>query len=210
MADIFELFKKISTSSSSSNTPVKFLVAGLGNPGKEYEHTRHNAGFLSIDYIAVQKGIKTDRVRFNALTATCEIAGVGVLLIKPQTFMNLSGKAVAEAARFYKIAPENIIVISDDTSFEVGKLRVRRNGSAGGHNGLKSINECIGNEAYPRIKVGVGKKPHPEYDLADWVLSNFTSDELKKLDEIYPKVLSGVEKIILGDVEGAMQICNAK
>ncbi len=210
MADIFELFKKISTSSELGNTPIKFLVVGLGNPGKDYEHTRHNAGFLSIDCIAAQKGVKIDRAKFNALTAVCEIAGVGVLLIKPQTFMNRSGKAVAEAARFYKIASENIIVISDDTSFEVGKLRVRRNGSAGGHNGLKSINECIGNEAYPRIKVGVGKKPHSEYDLADWVLSNFNEEELKKLDEIYPRVLLGVEKIILGDIEGAMQICNAK
>ncbi len=210
MADIFELFKRISNSNTPSNAPIKFLVVGLGNPGKEYEHTRHNAGFLTIDFIAEQKGIKVDRVKFNALTAACEIGGVGVLLVKPQTFMNLSGKAVAEAARFYKISPENVIVISDDTSFDVGKLRVRRNGSAGGHNGLKSINECLGGEEYPRIKIGVGKRPHPDFDLADWVLSPFTAEELKKLSEVYPRVLSGIEKIILGDIDGAMQICNTR
>ncbi len=210
MADIFELFKRISTSSTSNTLPVKLLVVGLGNPDKEYEHTRHNAGFLAVDYIAAQRGIKVDRVKFNALTAVCELGGVGVLLVKPQTYMNNSGKAVAEAARFYKIAPENIIVISDDTSFDVGKLRVRRSGSAGGHNGLKSINECIGSTEYPRIKIGVGKRTHPDFDLADWVLSPFNEDELKKLEEIYPRVLSGIEKIILGDIDGAMQICNAR
>ncbi len=210
MADIFELFKRISTPRAVSNAPIKFLVVGLGNHGKEYEYTRHNAGFLSVDYIAEQKGIKIDRVKFNALTATCEIGGAGVLLMKPQTFMNLSGKAVSEAARFYKIAPENIIVISDDTSFDVGKLRVRRNGSAGGHNGLKSINECIGSTEYPRIKVGVGKRPHPDFDLADWVLSPFTADERKVLGDVYSRVLSGIEKIILGDIDAAMQLCNTK
>ncbi len=209
MADIFELFKKISTSGASS-APVKFLVAGLGNPGREYENTRHNAGFLSIDYIAAQKGARIDRAKFNALTAVVDIGGGGVLLMKPQTFMNLSGRAVAEAARFYKLAPENIIVISDDISLDVGRLRVRRGGSAGGHNGLKSINEELASESYPRIKVGVGKKPHADFDLAAWVLSSFGKDELEALGSVYPRVYAGVEKILAGDIDGAMQICNAK
>ncbi len=210
MADIFDLFKKISSSSSASTAPVRFLLVGLGNPGKEYENTRHNAGFLSVDYIAEKKGVRIDRVKFKALTATVEIGGVGVLLMKPQTFMNLSGEAVGEAARFYKLAPENVIVISDDTTLDVGRLRVRRSGSAGGHNGLKSINEHLGTDAYPRIKVGVGQKPHKDFDLADWVLSAFSKEDTEKLCEVYVRVLSGAEKMIAGDIDGAMQICNGK
>ena len=130
--------------------------------------------------------------------------------MKPQTFMNLSGEAVGEAARFYKLDPSRIIVLSDDISLEVGKLRVRRKGSAGGHNGLKSINEHIGSEEYARIKIGVGQKPHPNYDLASWVLSEFSAQEYCKLLELRDTVASGIEKIILGDMDGAMQICNKK
>ncbi len=210
MADIFDLFKKISSGSSAAAAPVKFIVAGLGNPGKEYENTRHNAGFLTIDYIAEKKGVRVDRVKFKALTATADIGGCGVLLMKPQTFMNLSGEAVGEAARFYKIPPENVIVISDDTTLDVGRLRVRRSGSAGGHNGLKSINEQLASEGYPRIKVGVGQKPHKDYDLAAWVLSAFSTDEQKALAEAYPRAMLGLEKIIAGDIDAAMQICNGK
>ena len=210
MADIFDLFKKISKDSGSSVTPVEYIVVGLGNPGIQYAITRHNAGFILIDEIAAKYSVRVDRAKYKALTAEATICGKRVLLMKPQTFMNLSGEAVGEAARFYKIDPSKIIVLSDDISLDVGKLRVRRKGSAGGHNGLKSINEHIGSDEYPRIKIGVGQKPHPDYDLAAWVLSNFSSEEQKSLVGLRDIVASGVEKIIQGDVDGAMQICNKK
>ena len=210
MANIFDLFKQISTDNDAKTLPVEYIVVGLGNPGEKYANTRHNAGFLSIDYIAEKKSVRIDRAKFKSLTATVEIGGKGVLLMKPQTFMNLSGEAVGQAARFYKLGADRIIVISDDISLDVGRLRVRRKGSAGGHNGLKSINEHLGTDAYPRVKVGVGEKPHPDFELADWVLSSFDKTELQKLAQIYPTVLSGIEKIVSGDVDGAMQICNGK
>lgn len=210
MANIFDLFKQISSTDSARTAPVKFIVAGLGNPGAQYADTRHNAGFLSVDYIADKKGIKIDRAKFSALVATVEIGGIGVLLMKPQTFMNLSGEAIGEATRFYKLAPENVIVISDDISLDVGRLRVRRKGSDGGHNGLKSISAHLSSNNYPRIKVGVGQKPHADYELADWVLSSFSKEDKEKLAEAYPKILVGIEKIVSGDVDGAMQICNGK
>ena len=210
MADIFELFKKISNGGDTVNSPVEYIIVGLGNPGKQYETTRHNAGFLMIDALASRYSATVNRGKHKALVGEATIGGKRVLLMKPQTFMNLSGEAVGEAMRFYKLDVSKIIVISDDISLDVGKLRVRRKGSAGGHNGLKSINECLGSEDYSRIKIGVGKKPHPDYDLADWVLSNFSSDEQKALSELYDVVCRGIEKIVLGDIDGAMQICNAK
>ena len=210
MANIFDLFKQISSGEQSKSLPVEYMIVGLGNPGSQYENTRHNAGFLAIDYIASSKGIRIDRAKFKALTAITEISGKGVLLVKPQTFMNLSGEAVGEAARFYKLPAENIIVISDDISLDVGRLRVRRKGSDGGHNGLKSINAHLGSDAYPRIKVGVGQKPHPDFELADWVLSAFDKFETESLAQTYPRILAGVEKIVSGDVDGAMQLCNGK
>ena len=210
MANIFDLFKQISTTSVEKNLPVEFLIVGLGNPGKEYENTRHNAGFLSIDYIAEKKGVKIDRARFKSLTAVTDIGGKGVLLLKPQTFMNLSGDAVREAAQFYKIPAENIIVISDDINLDVGRLRVRKSGSAGGQKGLNDIIEKLGTQDIPRIRVGVGKKPHPDYDIKDWVLSSFTKEEGGMLSEAYPRVLTGIEKMVSGDIDGAMQICNGK
>lgn len=210
MANIFDLFKQISSADSVKTAPVKFIVAGLGNPGKDYENTRHNAGFLAIDSLAANKGVKIDRAKFQALTAVVEIGGVGVLLMKPQTYMNNSGSAVSEAARFYKVAAENIIVISDDVNLDVGRLRVRKSGSAGGQKGLNDIIEAMGTEAIPRIRVGVGKKPHPDYDIKDWVLSSFSSAEIKALSENFGRVASGIERIVSGDVDGAMQICNCK
>lgn len=210
MANIFDLFKQISSADIVKTAPVKFIVAGLGNPGKDYENTRHNAGFLAIDSLAVSKGVKIDRAKFQALTAVVEIGGVGVLLMKPQTYMNNSGSAVSEAARFYKVAAENIIVISDDVNLDVGRLRVRKSGSAGGQKGLNDIIEAMGTEAIPRIRVGVGKKPHPDYDIKDWVLSSFSVTEMKALSENFGRVASGIERIVSGDVDGAMQICNGK
>ena len=210
MANIFDLFKQISTNSGATSAPVEYIVVGLGNPGLQYEKTRHNAGFILIDLLAQKYSTHVDRSKYKALVGEATIGGKRVLLMKPQTFMNLSGEAVGEAARFYKLDPSRVIVLSDDISLDVGKLRVRRKGSAGGHNGLKSIGEHLGSDEYPRLKIGVGQKPHPDYDLASWVLSNFSSEEYKKLTELYDTVAVGVEKIILGDIDAAMQICNKK
>ena len=209
MANIFDLFKQISSNDSAkSNQPIGFIIVGLGNPGDKYSTTRHNAGFMAIDFIARKYGVRIDRSRFKALCGECEIAGARVLLMKPQTFMNLSGEAVGEAVRFYKLAPEKVIVLSDDISLDCGRLRVRRKGSAGGHNGLKSINEHLGTDAYPRVKIGVGQKPHPDYELADWVLANLPAEDQKKMSDSFDILCNGVEKLIAGDIDGAMQICN--
>ena len=210
MANIFDLFKQISSEKSEGISPVEYIVVGLGNPGPQYEKTRHNAGFILIDALAQKYSVRIDRAKYKALVAEANIGGKRVMLMKPQTFMNLSGEAVGEAARFFKLDASHVIVLSDDISLDVGKLRVRRKGSAGGHNGLKSINEHLSSEEYPRIKIGVGQKPHPEYDLASWVLSNFSSDEYKRLTDLCDTVVAGVERIISGDVDSAMQICNKK
>ena len=154
-----------------------WLVVGLGNPGAQYAGTRHNTGFLALDILAGQLGVKVERSRFRALTGTANYHGNKLILMKPQTYMNASGLAVEPAAHFYKVPPERVLVIFDDISLPVGRLRVRKDGSAGGHNGLKSIIHELGSENFPRVKVGVGAKPHPDYDLADWVLSNFTKEE---------------------------------
>ena len=162
-------------------TTVDWLIVGLGNPGPEYERTRHNVGFRTADLLAEQAGVKLDRARFRALIRQTELAGRRVLLLKPQTFMNNSGEAVQLAAMFYKIPIDRILILSDDVSLPLGRIRVRAEGSAGGHNGLKSIISHLGSQTFPRIKIGVGEKPHPDYDLADWVLSRFTPEEEKHL-----------------------------
>ncbi|MBQ8005321.1 MAG: aminoacyl-tRNA hydrolase [Clostridia bacterium] len=211
MADIFDLFRQIAQKKEETSTsePVSYLVVGLGNPGDKYFHTRHNAGFLALDYISQKVNSRIDRAKFKALIGEANIANKRLLLMKPQTFMNNSGEAVAEAARFYKIPPENIIVIFDDISLDVGRMRVRRDGSAGGHNGIKSIIACIGSDKFPRIKIGVGQKPHPDFDLADWVLSEFGKDDKEKLFSMFGFVYEGLLKLLLGDIEGAMQLCNS-
>ena len=162
---------------------VSWLVVFLGNPGKEYENTRHNAGFLCADAMEKLTGTAINKLRFHALTARCTVAGEGVLLLKPQTYMNLSGDAVGEAARFYKIPAEKVIVISDETALPIGRVRVRRSGSAGGHNGLKSIIAALGGENFPRIRLGVGGKPHEDYDMRDCVLSRFTGQDLQDITD---------------------------
>ncbi len=212
MADIFDLFKKLEKEKEekeSSLAPISHLIVGLGNPGDKYFHTRHNAGFLALDFISQKVNAKIDRSKFKALVGEASIGGKRVLLMKPQTFMNLSGEAVAEAARFYKIAPENIIVIFDDISLDVGRIRVRRDGSAGGHNGMKSIIACIGSDAFPRIKIGVGQKPHPDFDLADWVLSEFSKEDKEKLFNMFGYSYDGLLKLLENDIDGAMQLCNS-
>lgn len=210
MANIFDLFKQISTGSDTGSGAVEYILVGLGNPGKEYERTRHNAGFMAMDYISGRCGARIDRAKFSALVGETTINGKRVLLMKPQTFMNSSGEAVAAAAKFYKIASENIIVISDDVSLDVGRVRVRRKGSHGGQKGLKSIQECLGTEDYQRIKIGVGAKPHPDYDMAAWVLSTFEPKDIEAISENYPRIYDGLCKMLEGDTEEAMQICNKK
>ena len=211
MANIFDLFKQISSSESSKSTqPISFIVVGLGNPGDKYTTTRHNAGFMAIDAVAEKYGARIDRARFKALCGECEIAGARVLLMKPQTFMNLSGDAVVEAANFYKIPVENIIVLSDDVNLDVGRMRVRKNGSDGGQKGLRSIILRMNSDNFPRIRFGVGKKPHPDYDMADWVLGNLSESDKKAIYDCFVVSYDGLEKIISGDVDAAMQICNSK
>ena len=210
MADIFELFKKISSENTVSREPISHIVVGLGNPGEQYLHTRHNAGFLAIDYICNKYNARVNKSAHKALVGEATIGGKRVLLVKPQTYMNLSGESVKSALDFYKIKPENLIVIYDDISLDVGRLRVRRDGSAGGHNGIKSIIANIGTQIFPRIKVGVGQKPHPDYDLASWVLSEFKNEELKALEGTFPTVCEGLEKILTASIDDAMQVCNKK
>ena len=164
-----------------SSGGVRWLVVCLGNPGLRYEGTRHNAGFMTADALAKKLNVSVNRARFRALTATAEIGGEKVLLMKPQTYMNLSGEAAAQAAKFYHIPPERVLVVSDETALPIGKLRVRSKGSAGGHNGLKSLIACLGSDQFPRIRLGVGAPPHEDYDMADWVLSAFKNQDAENI-----------------------------
>ncbi len=186
-----------------------YMIVGLGNPGAKYESTRHNAGFICLDAIAEKHSIKVNKLKFKALVGEGRIEGRRCLLMKPQTFMNLSGEAVREAAAFYKIPAENIIVIYDDISLDPGKLRIRRKGSDGGHNGMKNIILHLGSNAFPRVKVGVGAKPNPEYDLADWVLSRFTASEAKEIKKAAEDALGAVEIMVSGDIDKAMSRYNS-
>ena len=201
MSNIFDLFKKIETTPQG---PVSFIIVGLGNVGKQYELTRHNAGFLAIDRIAEKYGARIDRVKFHATVGECTIGGKRVLLMKPTTLMNRSGLAVGEAASFYKIPAENILVLHDEISFDPGMLRIRRKGSAGGHNGLKSLIASLGSDEFPRVKIGVGKKPNPEYDLADWVLGKMPEGDMKAMSSRFDDIATASEMIVKGDIDGAM------
>ena len=203
MSNIFDLFKKIEQSSATS-APVSFIIVGLGNIGKQYETTRHNAGFIAVDYIAEKFGTKIDRVKFHSTVGEATIAGARVLLMKPSTLMNNSGVAVGEAATFYKIPPERVLVLHDEISFDPGIIRIRRKGSAGGHNGLKSIIARLPGENFPRIKIGVGKKPSPEYDLADWVLGKFPESDMKTLRSRLDDIATAAEMIVGEKIDEAM------
>ena len=187
---------------------VSWLIVFLGNPGPKYECTRHNAGFMAGDALAKKLGVSINRLRFKALTAAAEINGEKVLLMKPQTFMNLSGEAVGQAARFYKIPPERVLVVSDEISLPLGKLRVRPKGSAGGHNGLKSIITSLGSDAFPRIRIGVGAPPHPDYDMADWVLSVFRNQDLEDMLAASDRAAEAVTTYISDGPERAMNRFN--
>lgn len=162
-------------------TDNAWLIVGLGNPGREYERTRHNTGFRAIDLLAEKLGCRIDRAKFQGLYGQSVYNGCKLFLLKPQTFMNLSGRSVVQMSAFFDIPPERIIVLFDDISLEPGRLRIRGNGSAGGHNGIKSIIQELGSQDFPRVKIGVGAKPHPDFDLADWVLSGFSAAEEKAL-----------------------------
>lgn len=195
--------------SKESGGSFDLMIVGLGNPGKQYETTRHNAGFICIDLLAEKHGIKITKLKFKALMGDGRINGRRCLLLKPQTYMNLSGEAVKEAADFYKIPPEKIVVICDDISLEPGKIRIRRKGSAGGQNGMKNIISHLGTDNFPRIKVGVGAKPNPEYDLADWVLSRFSNSEAKLIKEASDKVIGAVEYMAEDKIDKAMSDYNS-
>ena len=209
MSNIFELFDKIRTGSDSALTgPVEYVIAGLGNPGLKYENTRHNAGFMTVDTLAQKHDFTIKKLRFKSLTGEVMLGGKRCLVIKPSTFMNNSGEAVVEALNFYKLPPENLIVCFDDISLEPGRIRIRRKGSDGGHNGIKSIIYLTGSDNFPRVKIGVGQKPSKDYDLADWVLSEFRSEDIPKLREAADNACEALELIVKGSIDKAMNSFN--
>ena len=185
------------------------MIVGLGNPDKKYAFTRHNAGFLCVDMLAEKHGFTVKKLKFRSLLGDAVLGGHRCLILKPQTYMNLSGEAVREAAAFYKIPPERILVLFDDISLDVGKLRIRRKGTDGGHNGIKNIIYHLASDRFPRIKIGVGKKPHPDYDLADWVLSEFKKDEEAPLKSALENACSAVELLLDGEIDKAMNLYNS-
>jgi PTH1 family peptidyl-tRNA hydrolase len=197
--------KKIFEIAPVPSGPVEYIIVGLGNPGKEYEGTRHNAGFMAASVVASKCGATVSKSKFKSLYLDTMLCGHHVLLLKPQTFMNISGEAVRDAKAFYKIPMERVIIIYDDISLPPGKIRVRGNGSAGGHNGIKSIISLTGTDVFPRVKIGVGAKPRPEYDLADWVLSKPAPEDAKLIIESLENAYLAVEAII---TEGTGQAMN--
>lgn len=210
---VFDIFAKLERDRAKTETrtqPVEWLVVGLGNPGSKYEGTRHNAGFRALDAYCAQSGQRIDRMKFKALVGEGTLGGKRVLLMKPQTFMNLSGEAVRDAAEFYKIPAAHIIVLSDDISLDVGTLRVRSKGSAGGQNGLKNIIYHLKTDEFPRIKIGVGHKPHPDYDLSDWVLSRFAADEQQAIDAACRDAMAAAACLIAEGCPAAAQKYNGK
>lgn len=201
-------FRRFAKPAQSSRAP-EFLIAGLGNPGKKYAATRHNAGFLCTLLLAQQHNFEINRLRFQSLTGEVTLAGHRCLVLQPQTFMNNSGVAIKAAADFYKIPPENIIVVFDDVSLPPGRLRIRRKGSDGGHNGIKSILYHLQSDAFPRIKLGVGAKPNPEWDMADWVLSKMSDADMKALRTASEQACDALELLVAGDIEKAMGLYNS-
>lgn len=187
---------------------AEWIVAFLGNPGLKYNGTRHNAGFMAADAMEKKLGVSINKMRFKALTQTVDIGGKKVLLMKPQTYMNLSGDAIVQAANFYKVPPERVIVVSDETALPIGRLRIRRGGSAGGHNGLKSVIARLGTDQFPRIRLGVGDKPHQDYDMADWVLSAFKGQDAADMELVAKKAADAVECYITEGADRAMNKFN--
>ena len=194
--DIFEKLKKLSAERETAMGKPEYIIVGLGNPGVAYENTRHNAGFLAVAAMEKKYGFSVNIHKFKALVGRAVIGGKSCLVMKPETFMNNSGEAVSDA------------MVYDDISLDVGKMRIRRNGSAGGHNGIKSIIALCGGQDFPRVKIGVGKKPHPDYNLADWVLSRFTDEEMKKLSDVDKNTCEAVELMVQGKINEAMNKFN--
>lgn len=196
------MFNKFKSKFSGSGFDM--MIVGLGNPGLEYEGSRHNIGFAALDAVCEKYGAECKKMKFRSYMGDAKIEGKRVLLLKPLTYMNLSGEAVGEAARFYKISPENILVMFDDISLQPGVIRIRRKGSAGGHNGIKDIIAHLGSEDFPRIKIGVGEKPHPDYELKDWVLGKFPADQKKKVAGAIDNAVSAVGEILKRGLDSAM------
>lgn len=207
---IADIFNKL----ESERTPapqgaVEYIICGLGNPGTQYEGTRHNIGFMTIDTLCDKYKLDCKKLRFKSLTCDAMISGKRCLIMKPTTFMNNSGEAVTEAMSFYKIPPERTVIVFDDISLEPGKLRIRRKGSDGGHNGIKSIIYLSGSDMFPRIKMGVGAKPHPDYNLADWVLGHFRKEQAEALETAMDNAVSSIELMVGGKMNEAMNKFNS-
>jgi PTH1 family peptidyl-tRNA hydrolase len=198
-----DLFEKIKSGSSSRGN-MKYIIVGLGNPGSKYANTRHNVGFWAIDKLAADLRVEIKKSDFKSLCCEAVIADKRVLLLKPHTYMNLCGEAVYAVASWYKLPMERVIIIYDDISLPPGKMRIRAKGSAGGHNGIKSIIEQTDTDEFPRIKIGVGQKPHKDYDLADWVLSVMPENEHKLINEAIANAIKSVELIVEGKIEEAI------
>ncbi|MBQ8724356.1 MAG: aminoacyl-tRNA hydrolase [Oscillospiraceae bacterium] len=203
---IFDIFKSLEEQrgTTSASGKITWIIAGLGNPGMTYANTRHNAGFMALEQLAKSNSIDVKTMRFKSDCGDGNVGGERCLLMKPATFMNLSGEAISQAAAFYKIPPERIVIMYDDISLPPGKLRIRRKGSAGGHNGMKSIIALLGTDEFPRVRIGVGAKPNPDYDLADWVLSKFTEDDMKNLTPALENAAKAAELIVQGKIDEAM------
>ncbi len=207
---VFDIFKKLEAERAPEPTgAVEFIICGLGNPGIDYEDTRHNIGFMTVDTLCEKYKLSCKKLKFKSLTCDAMIGGKRCLIMKPTTYMNNSGQAVTEAMNFYKIPPERTIVIFDDISLDVGKLRIRRKGSHGGHNGMKSIIYLSGHDTFPRIKMGVGAKPHPDYNLADWVLGHFKKEDGEKLTECMNNAVVSIELIVADKTDQAMNRYNS-
>lgn len=202
MDNIWSLFDKIKKTETTAGPP-EFIIAGLGNPGADYVRTRHNTGFLAMDTIAEKAGVKLDKLKFKSYTALGTLGGHRVFFMKPCTYMNSSGEAIVAAMEFYKIPIERVLVVFDDISLPVGKMRIRKKGSDGGHNGLKSIIYLSGSNEFPRVKIGIGQKPEG-WDLADWVLSKFTDEEMKTLSGLFENTVEALKLIMDGKAEEAM------
>lgn len=206
---IFDIFDRISSDSSRAGGKIEYIIAGLGNPGMEYDNTRHNAGFNVLDTLALQLGENINRLKFKGKTAEASIGGKRCLLLKPTTYMNNSGESIVQAMEFYKIDIAHIIVVCDDISLDTGKLRIRRKGSHGGHNGLRSICELTGSDDFSRIKIGVGKKPHPDYDLAKWVLGKFGKEDAERMKESAENACECIKLMVQGKTDEAMNKFNS-
>ena len=196
--------------SFSKDAAMDYLIVGLGNPGLQYTTTRHNTGWLALDRLCEKIGVETKRLKFKATCCDAEIDGKKVLLLRPQTYMNASGESVREAAMFYRIPPEHILVLCDDTAIPCGEVRIRRSGSDGGHRGLRSIITMLGTDAFPRIRIGVSEKPPTTMDLKDWVVRDFSEEELKTASSRFDDVCEAVRLMVTDQTEKAMALCNGK